>query len=161
MIGKNLLSSLCKLAFVFGCFGFLTTTPLEAMSRKERREVKEFLRFMANHRAVTLVLRINDLLAHGEKTLYLHPVELACFLLSDQEAFGYLIRINKNFFKQQFLLREWGSLFDNTYKRLEFDELEEQVEQAGIDKQLVKECLDENNFTNLLKVVIDKVQQIE
>ncbi|MFZ4772362.1 MAG: hypothetical protein ACOYK9_00015 [Chlamydiia bacterium] len=129
------------------------------MSRKEKREVKELLRFMASHRAVTLGLRMGDLLALSEKTLSLHPVELACYILSDDETFGYFCRLNQNFFKQQFLLREWSDLFMNSYSILEMDEVEEDIELAGLDKQLVQDCLDSNNFTSLLKVVLDRTKQ--
>lgn len=156
MIGKNLLSNLCRgvLVSLFAIFcGFGS---LDAMTSRDTRSVKDLLKFMATHRAITLGLRINELNLLVEKTKGIHPVELSCFILGDEEVIQWFKKINKNFFKQMYLLNEWQEIFLNSFRVLDFEEVEEMIDMAHLDKEWIKDLMETNNFSELLPVLFEK-----
>ena len=156
MIGKNLLSNLCRSVIVSLFAIFCGFGSLDAMTSRDTRGVKDLLKFMATHRAVTLGLRINELNLLVEKTKGIHPVELSCFILGDEETIQWFKKINKNFFKQMYLLNEWHEIFFSSFRTLDFEEVEEMIETANLDKEWIKDLMDANNFTELLTVLFEK-----
>jgi hypothetical protein len=126
------------------------------MTSRDTRSVKDLLKFMATHRAVTLGLRINELNLLVEKTRGIHPVELSCFILGDEERIEWFKKINKNFFKQMYLLNEWHEIFVSSFRILDFEEVEEMIETAHLDKEWIKDLMETNNFTELLTVLFEK-----
>jgi hypothetical protein len=156
MTGKNLLSSLCRGILVSLLAIFCGFGSLDAMTSRDTRSVKDLLKFMATHRAVTLGLRINELNTLVEKTKGIHPVELSCFILGDEERIEWFKKINKNFFKQMYLLNEWHEIFVSSFRILDFEEVEEMIETANLDKEWIKDLMETNNFTELLTVLFEK-----
>jgi hypothetical protein len=150
-----LLNNLCK--FVVGFFA-LSSVSLYSLSYREQKDVKDLLKFMASHRAVTLVLRANELLALTEKTLSVHPLELTCFILTDEEALQCFERINQNFFKQQYLLNQWSDLFHQGYYQIDIEELSDWIYAAQLDWNIVEECVQGNYYTDLLRILIQRVK---
>ena len=158
MTGKSLLNSLCKPLWLILFVLSVVCAPVEALTKREKKDVRDFLKFLATHRVVTLGLRANEVLAMAEKTLPIHPVELACYILGDEEVFGYFCRINQNFFKQQYLFKEWADIFTAGYGTLELDEIEDEVSLAGLDKKVVQDCLDANTFIELWRELLERAK---
>lgn len=156
MIGKNLLSSLCKAAIFLFFLGFFGGASLEGLSTKESKEIKSLLKFMASHRVVTLGLRFNELNILMEKTKLIHPVELVCFILTDTESMGYFQRLSQNFFKQQYLMREWQEIFNYSFRAVDFEEIEEAIDRAGLDRDLIKDLMEMNNYQELFSLFFKK-----
>lgn len=158
MTGKSLLSSLCKPLWSILFIASILCFPLEALTKREKKDIRDFLKFLATHRVVTLGLRASEVAILAEKILPVHPVELACYILGDDEVFGYFCRINQNFFKQQYLYREWSNLFTTGYGTLELDEIEQEIYMAGLDKKVVQDCLDANTFVELWRELLERAK---
>jgi hypothetical protein len=156
MIGKNLLSSLCRAGIFLFFLGFFGGASLQALSTKESKEIKSLLKFMASHRVITLGLRFNELNVLVEKTKLIHPVELVCFILTDTESMNYFKKISKNFFKQQYLMREWQEIFNYSFRSVEFEEIQDAINSAGLDQDLIKDLIEMNNYQELFSLFFKK-----
>jgi hypothetical protein len=69
---------------------------------------------------------------------------------------NYFKKVSKNFFKQQYLMREWQEIFNYSFRSVEFEEVQDAINLAGLDQELIKDLIEMNNYQELFSLFFKK-----